>query len=130
MSPPVIPKYVEGVIELTIDGRPIISTEMWDYVDELWCYISDMVPTFLATGKASTGFPDHPIDLTFRCVGDDDALVTLDIREDHRSVLVEKTELADALRRHGSEFLRIMSTLVPQHAEAYTAAIDALTALS
>lgn len=36
-------RYVEGAIDLVIDGVPILDVALWDYVDQLCAYISDMV---------------------------------------------------------------------------------------
>ena len=64
-SAPADPDYVEGAIELTIDATTIIGTEEWDYVDQLWAYIANMLLNLKTDDVASTYFPDQPIKLTF-----------------------------------------------------------------
>lgn len=33
--------YIEGVIELTINDKSLIDKSMYDYIDELWSYLSE-----------------------------------------------------------------------------------------
>src|SRR5687767_8190020 len=62
---PADPDYIEGAVELTIDGTTIIGTAEWDYVDQLWAYLADMLHELTTGDAASTYFPDQPIRLTF-----------------------------------------------------------------
>ena len=32
--------YIEGSIELIIYGKKLIDRSVWDYIVELWCYLS------------------------------------------------------------------------------------------
>jgi hypothetical protein len=113
------PRYVEGAVELAIDGVQILDTTMWDYVDQLWAYISDMVLTFGDRGEASTYFPDQPIKLSFRRQGKSRVLVVLEINGDSRVSSIEEAELFEALRAHGSAFFARMAELLPENREGY-----------
>ena len=42
-SAPADPAYIEGAVELTVDGTTVIGTAEWDYVDQLWAYLADML---------------------------------------------------------------------------------------
>ena len=125
-SPPLNHRYVEGAVELTIDGVPIIDTVMWDYVDQLWAYIGDMVLSLREQGQASTYFPDQPIKLMFRKQGRSRVLVTLEINGATRTASADRDELVSTLREHGSAFFGKMIELLPENRDGYTDALERL----
>lgn len=119
-------RYVEGAVELAIDGVQILDVTMWDYVDQLWSYISDMVLKLRDRDEASTYFPDQPIRFSFRRQGKDRVLVVLEINDKTRKASVEEGELLAALRAHGSAFFGKMTELLPENGDAYDDALDRL----
>ncbi|MGH3391004.1 MAG: hypothetical protein ACRDOO_19220 [Actinomadura sp.] len=121
------PHYVEGAIELVIDGVSIMDTEMWDYVDQLWAYICDMVRAYLERGEASTYFPDQPIMLSFKKQGASRVLVSIKINDETRNAAAEEKELIEALRTHGSAFFARMTVLLPQNRDGYDDALERLS---
>lgn len=123
---PVDPQYVEGAIELSIDGVPILDKAMWDYVDQLWAYIADMVNTLNQSGEASTFFPDQPIKLAFQKQGKSRVLVTLRINDTTRTASIDNAELVGALREHGSTFFLKLSQLLPGNSSGYADALQRL----
>lgn len=62
---PRVPEYVEGAIELVVDGTEVLGLRHWDDVDSLWGYIANALGDLLTSGHGSTLFPDQPIELTF-----------------------------------------------------------------
>jgi hypothetical protein len=64
-EPPKRLNYIEGAIELSIDGHPIITKDEWDLVDQLWAYLVNAVQRVAAGRDAQMPFPDTPIDVTF-----------------------------------------------------------------
>jgi hypothetical protein len=126
MKPPSGPRYIEGALELKINGVMVIDLAMWDYIDILWCYISDMVASLLAKGEAGTNFPDQPIRLGLERVRGHEVLVTLTMDDERRAVSVDQDELIDALSRYGLEFFRAMLRLVPVNFPAYAESIERL----
>jgi hypothetical protein len=125
-SPPPNHRYVEGAVELTIDGIPIIDMGMWDYVDQLWAYIGDMILSLQEQGLASTYFPDQPIKLMFRKHGRGRVLVTLDINGTTRTASADEGELVSSLREHGSAFFGKMIELLPENRDGYANALERL----
>lgn len=119
-------RYVEGAVELTIDGVPMIDTVMWDYVDQLWAYISDMVLSLQEQGQASTYFPDQPIKLMFRRHGRNRVLVTLEVNGATRTASADESELVASLREHGSAFFGKMIELIPENRDGYADALKRL----
>ncbi|TBM09991.1 hypothetical protein EYY86_19455 [Hafnia paralvei] len=55
--------YIEGALELTINGIVLIDKTMWDYIDQLWAYIVNGVESILNGQPFETYFPDQPIKL-------------------------------------------------------------------
>lgn len=119
-------RYVEGAVELTIDGIPIIDTVMWDYVDQLWAYISDMVLSLQQKGQASTYFPDQPIKMMFQRHGGRRVLVTLEINGVTRKASADEGELVASLRKNGSAFFGKMIELIPENCDGYADALKRL----
>ncbi|MFG2607635.1 hypothetical protein ACGFT2_29445 [Streptomyces sp. NPDC048514] len=126
-SPPADPSYVEGAIDMTVNGVRILDQELWDYVDELWAYIGDMLQKLASEGEASTYFPDQPIRLSFKRLGGGLVLVSLTYDDVKRTVSIEERELVDALQRSGTEFFTRMKELLPENALGYDDALTRLT---
>lgn len=128
-EPPPDATYIDGALELTVDGTPIIDKSMHDYIDELWAYVSNMVEPLVRQGHATTYFPDQPIELSFDRQGTSRVLVKLsapgfperNIRrttipaspEIRRVATADQQELIHSLREHGTEFFQKMRSLAP-----------------
>jgi hypothetical protein len=141
-EPPPDPRHIEGALELTIDGVPVIDKSLWDYIDILWAYISNMVEEYTTRGEASTYFPDQPIQLSLHRQGKSHVLVTLHIPEmpekeirgvtipaspeQKRAALAAESELVSSLREEGTKFFLKIRELLP-HGYDY---VDALTRLN
>lgn len=122
--------YIEGALELTVDGNVIIDTSCWDYIDELWAYISNMIE-LLDSGQdsASTYFPDQPVEFSLTRQGRSRILVRLSAPEQpernirgikipaspeiKRVASADEKELIGSLRENGARFFRKMIALVP-----------------
>lgn len=107
------PDYVEGAIVLSVDGVEILGLPEWDYVDQLWSYLSTMLVELEAEGRAETSFPDQPIRFAVEAVGGSRLLVTVEFGAQTRRVATDRQEFVDSLRRAGLEFFDGMARLVP-----------------
>jgi hypothetical protein len=115
---PADPNYIEGAIELTVDGTTVIGTAEWDYVDQLWAYVADMLHTLKTGDEATTYFPDQPIRLTFaRTAGQ--ILLTCDDGEVVRQARADEADLVAALQAAARQFFDTMSDLVRANAAGY-----------
>ena len=57
--------YIEGAIEITVEGRRVLSCDHWDYIDQLWSYLLDGI-TAISEGRSfSTFLPDQPVQVCF-----------------------------------------------------------------
>lgn len=119
------PDYVEGAILLTVDGREIIGLEEWDYVDQIWAYIAEMVTQLNSSGHAETHFPDQPIKLSFQ-VTRNRVLVTVETGADTKRASTPTEEFVRALKKAGLVFFEKMNELVP--GSSYDEAIRELSA--
>ena len=116
---PADPDYIEGAIELVVDGTTVIGTEEWDYVDQLWAYIADMVEDLRAgEDLAETYFPDQPIRLAFERA-DGEILITAELDEEVRHALIPEQELITALDTAARRFFEKMTVLAAANATSY-----------
>ncbi|HEV2376158.1 MAG TPA: hypothetical protein VGS19_28815 [Streptosporangiaceae bacterium] len=120
------PRYVEGALTLSIGGRAVLDTVMWDYIDQLWAYVSDMVGSLSEKDEVSTYFPDQPIRLTFRRQANGRVLVSAELTRGPRVANADERELVTELQAKGEVFFARMSEFFPENRRAYE---DALTRL-
>ncbi|MCF3106004.1 hypothetical protein IPZ58_31185 [Streptomyces roseoverticillatus] len=113
------PSYIEGALVVSANGIEVVSLEYWDYIDQLWSYIINMLERLKASDSASSGFPDQPIELKFARKGSYGVLVQSIARGDKRSVMVEEYELLSVLREAGVKFFDRMEELDPRSASSY-----------
>jgi hypothetical protein len=119
---PAEPRHVEGALTLTIDGVAVIDTSLWDDVDQLWAYISDMVSSLNEKDEVSTYFPDRAIELVFRRQPHGRILVSLPWPGDpdrSKAVTADERELIGQLQAKGSAFFAKMSELLPDRRSIY-----------
>ena len=122
---PADPRYIEGAVELAIDGVQIVGKPEWDYVDQLWAYVANMIDALRTEDQASTHFPDQPILLTFERKGRR-VLVSSRAGDTVRRVSADESELFTAVRAAGRDFFERMSHLVPSNSGAYQIALAKL----
>lgn len=60
--------FIEGAVELTIGGKPVVTQEMWDDIDFLWPMIIKGLEELATRGSASVWFPDQPLELALKRV--------------------------------------------------------------
>ncbi|RAS68012.1 hypothetical protein C8D87_10272 [Lentzea atacamensis] len=117
-TPPLDPDYIEGAIRLLVDGIEIIGFGEWDYVDQLWCYISEMMRQLRGSSHyAETYFPDQPVKLAFEVKGKR-VLVTAKIGEEVRKASASSVDFFDSLKVAGLIFFGRISELVPANSYA------------
>ncbi|MFJ9818286.1 hypothetical protein ACIRU3_24060 [Streptomyces sp. NPDC101151] len=103
---------VEGVLEVEIDGISLIKKSEWDYVFPLWCYLSDAVKGLRGTGFAAFQFPDQPIEVSLRRIGQDVELC-VQVGKSESKAIVAELEFLAAVRARGDEFFRQSLRLSP-----------------
>ena len=111
--------YVEGAMELTVNGVQLIDQSMWDYIDQLWSYLVQLVIKAKASGSAEVLFPDQVIYLNIDRVGECDCLVRSRCGEDKRAARVSVVELSDAVAQAAEHFFDSMISLIPEERKGY-----------
>ena len=115
-QPPERLNYIEGAIELSIDGHPIITKDEWDLVDQLWAYLVNAVQRVAAGHDAQMPFPDTPIDVTFVSdAASDTVTVTLSYTNlpTPRSATVPRAELVPRICELARDVFEKLYALVP-----------------
>ena len=56
-------RYVDGAIELVVDGTEVLGREHRDLVDQLWAYLGEGLLRVAENLEWETRFPDQPIKL-------------------------------------------------------------------
>lgn len=59
------PRHIDGAIELTVDGSPLITLAMWDLLDQLWVYLLLGAEKVAAGQSYHSRFPDSPTSIVF-----------------------------------------------------------------
>ncbi len=123
---PADPRHVEGALTLSIGNVVVLDTTTWDYIDQLWAYIGDMVSSLGDRNEVTTYFPDQPVKLTFRRQANGRVLVSVEMSSGSRVVNVGEKELVSELQSKGSEFFAKMSELLPENRNGYDNAVARL----
>ena len=121
-------EYIEGAIELIINGRELLSKSMWDYVDILWAYIIDGLKQLSEGKDFSTNFPDQPLGISVTHLHDNKLQVTVDCHG-KKSAVVDKYEFINALKAEARCFLAAMTDIVPRNNADYVLLIDQVDAV-
>lgn len=119
------PDYVEGAIGLSVNGVPILTIKEWDHVDQLWSYVSEMVQLMSESNSVSTYFPDQPIKLSFRGVGDR-ILVSCEYEGVSRAAMTSKVDFMEAIKSEGRIFFEKMKKIFPGNSEIYEMSLQRL----
>ena len=121
-------RYVEGAIELTIDGTRLLTREQVDYVDQLWDYLLEGLECTAEGIPFSTYFPDMPIRITFTPEGGRVTL-TVDNRRHVVSATVPSNELLKALVPAATDVFQRLLPLLPEQKPVNEHALDRLSRL-
>lgn len=110
------PEYLDGAIDLMVEGVQLHGFDTWDYIDFLWSGIVRGM-LMVVQGKAHReGFPDSSIDLVMTPVGNNRICIELDKLEDRNArVTVDQNEVFKMLCQEARSFICRMDERLPQH---------------
>lgn len=119
-------EYLEGALELTINGSPLISPVMWDYVDELWAYIITTLQKLVRDGSSHTYFPDQPIKLDMKKTSPGMVKISISSRSGkfNNSTQAQEDQLVLQLLNEGERFFLKMQELEPEDQNQYESEIE------
>lgn len=118
------PNYIDSAMEMTINGVSIMTCAEWDYIDDLWGYITNGFNE-LAEKKEDylewkTYFPDQPIELMFKITKSQNHIEILSTPSRGRIFAeAELEEFLTTISKAGQEFLLRMSAIVPEAKDNY-----------
>jgi hypothetical protein len=104
--------YIDGAVEMLVDGRPILEREKLDLVDQLWAYLVDGLKQLLDGESFSTFYPDMPLEVRMLLQGSS-VLITANDRVKINSATVELEELRRAMLPAAAVFFRRLGELSP-----------------
>ncbi|WP_124862835.1 hypothetical protein [Burkholderia anthina] len=96
------PDYIEGAIELSIDGVVLFDKSMWDCVDQLWAYLAEGLVSVSRGEEFETYFPDQPIEIKFSVHGNS-VIFSVTVSETVK-VVVDRFEFISEMKRFAIEF--------------------------
>jgi hypothetical protein len=125
--------YIEGAIELSINGTPLLTTAQIDYVDQLWAYLIQGMAEEVREGQPfSTFFPDCPVEVTLRPEPARQRItVGVDLKQTRGPVSASAplAEFKQVFATEGRRFLHALLPLVSSHRSAYERLLQQLAAL-
>lgn len=113
------PHYIEGAIQLEINGVMVLTLELYDYVDQLWSYVANGLIKLTTQQSWKTYFPDQPIELSFR-TDERRQRVTVEATPSKGRVTASASydEFMTVMSEAGQQFFRRMIELVPENRTA------------
>lgn len=122
--------YIEGAIELTIHGQPILTLGMWDLVDQLWAYLVEGIFELHERREFHTFFPDQPLEVRFKPLGGGRVLVRVGHGAEGGSATIDTQEFILAMAFSARHFFERMRTIAPTSASSYERVLRSLTRLA
>ncbi|SFG61213.1 hypothetical protein SAMN04488025_1611, partial [Planifilum fulgidum] len=68
---------LDGHIELTYQGQPILTEKFGDFIKEYWDYLLQAIQSFMKKGSGGMSLPDQPIPITIEEQGSNWVLMTV-----------------------------------------------------
>jgi len=114
------PEYIDSAMELIINGIPIITCQEWDYMDDLWSYITNGFEELAEKSEWKTYFPDQPIELIFRLDKNNNKIEVESTPSRGRIRAKAKLdEFLTAMSEAGQSFFLRMAEILPDEREDY-----------
>ena len=113
------PEYLDGAIDLVINGVQIHGFDTWDFIDGMWSALISGMREVIRSGSYLEGFPDSAIELVMQPVGSHKVRIAIEKLETRdASVVADRNTTFRMLCDEGRSFLRQMDQRLPQHRES------------
>lgn len=103
--------YLEGAIYLKYGDEVILDFKLWDYVDQLWAYMLNLIEEFSLNGSSEILFPDQPAKIKFKKISDDYMIMDLETNTCYTWTLPSKEFLITLLNESEVFFNSITENL-------------------
>lgn len=70
--------YIDGAIIIKYNNHTLMDFTLWDLVDQLWSYFVELIENVIQTGYGVAYFPDQPVKIEMKVVGNNLLLFSLD----------------------------------------------------
>ena len=122
-------RYINGAIELNVDGIYIFDKSMWDLVDQLWVYILNILEDLHSNGSGESYFPDQPLKFSFARIPGNRIKIESFPGQDHYTAVIDTETLLSAVKHAGLLFFRSIERLLPELADTYKVYVSRLQTL-
>ena len=122
--------YINGAMELNINGVAVIDRSMWDLIDQLWMYIVTMLRNLKTSGTAKFSFPDQALKFTCERIGRGMVRVASYPPEGPIVAVTNEADLVSALKKSGIAFFKVMRRLDSKHRKDYDELVRELEQVS
>ncbi len=95
--------YLEGAIYLKYGDEVILDFKLWDYVDQLWAYILNLIEEFELNSDSETLFPDQPVKIKFKNISNEYMIVVVE-NNSHYTWTLPKKEFLNTLLNESELF--------------------------
>ncbi len=124
------PEYLAGVLLVSSDSRTLMDEEYGDLIEVLWSLVVDCLARAKKYGKATTSFPDQPIDISVLYFQKAQRVVMkLEWDGESKEIEAYSMEFFEAFKRAGLHFFSKMKSISPQESSYYSGIMDILRAL-
>lgn len=110
--------YLEGAIYLKYGDEVILDFKLWDYIDQLWAYILNLVEEFALNDSSEILFPDQPAKIKFKKISDEYMIMVLETNTRHTWNLPSK-ELLNTLLNESEMFFKSITENLSLAEEQY-----------
>ncbi|MFQ0993384.1 hypothetical protein [Gilliamella apicola] len=71
--------------------KKLIDRSVWDYIVELWCYLSSGLSVVYDGEEFKTTYPDQPIEVKFKPIqSNHNILVSVKVGSEEKKIIVDK----------------------------------------
>ncbi|ELY4323842.1 hypothetical protein QL189_19810 [Cronobacter turicensis] len=105
------PDYIDGALELSVNGVNLIDNSICDYIDDLWSYLAEGL-SIVSKGQAfKTYFPDQPIEVNL--VPDNNTILVSVNCDAEVKLSVNKHDFLITMAEHAKKFFEHLKLIVP-----------------
>ncbi|GGL43262.1 hypothetical protein [Sporolactobacillus putidus] len=132
ISAPIVNKlnlnYLEGAIYLKYGNEVILGFQLWDYVDQLWAYVIQLIEEFILRDSSETFFPDQPARIKFQKISNEclNMIVEANTRS---SWILPKQEFLTTLLNASEKFFQNITGILGLVNNPYTSELSKIREL-
>ncbi len=120
--------YLGGAVYLKYGDEVILDFNLWDYVDQLWAYILNLIEEFILNGSSEILFPDQPAKIKVKKISDEYMIVVLETNTRYTWTLPSK-EFLIALLNESEFFFKSITKSLRLTEEQYSFEINKIQEL-